>query len=244
MTLLRERHYPAKLLNALFPPQCMSCGELVGTHGTLCHDCWSDLSFITKPGCAICAHPFDFDLGDDALCASCIDQLPVFDEAYSALRFDDTSKRLLHKLKFEDQGHLAPILAEWLANYMRHKPAVDMVIPVPLSRKRLFHRRYNQSALVAQELAQRLGCGYAPSILQRVRHTTPQTGLTKLQRQENVRGAFAVPDAALTQLTSKQVCLVDDVMTTGATINACCKALKKAGASRVVVLTLARVVRE
>lgn len=244
MTLLREPQFASKALNALFPPQCMSCGELVGAHGTLCNTCWSGLSFITTPGCCICSHPFAYDLGDNALCASCIEQLPPYDAAYSALVYDDTSKRLLHKLKFEDQGHLAPIFAEWLASYMQTQPAVDMLIPVPLSRKRLFKRRYNQSALVAKELAGRLEVPYAPMLLMRIKHTQPQTGLTRIQRQENVRGAFEVTRSAAEQVAGKRVCLIDDVMTTGATLEACSKTLKKAGATSICVLTLARVVHQ
>lgn len=226
-------------LNALFPPQCMACNALVKNHGTVCQECFGQLHFITTPMCAHCGFPFEYDLGEGALCGECIDELPAYDSAYSAFIFDDTSKALLHKLKFEDQIHLARIFADWL---MRHMPPVDvdMVMPVPLSRKRLFSRRYNQSALVAKQLAKRLEISYQPTMLRRIRHTTPQTGLTRAQRLDNVHGAFAISPAARASLHGKSILLLDDVMTTGATIEACTDALKKAGAGKVHVVTLAR----
>lgn len=229
------------MLDTLFPPQCMCCGELVKSHGALCTACWQGLHFISSPMCSCCSYPFEYELGEDALCAECIEGLPAYDHAYSALVFDDISKKLLHKLKFEDQGYLARSLAGWLAMHMPHKEA-DMVIPVPLSRKRLQSRRYNQSALLASYLAQELGVAYQPHLLKRHRHTTPQTGLTRLQRLENVKGAFIVEGKASAQLSGKGILLVDDVMTTGATITACTHALKQAGAERVQVATLARVI--
>ena len=228
-------------LNALFPPQCMACNALVKSHGTVCQECFGQLHFITDPMCDHCGFPFEYDLGDDALCGECIDVLPPYDSAYSAIVFDDTSKVLLHKLKFEDQIHLARIFADWLLSHMPQVDA-DMVIPVPLSRKRLFSRRYNQSALVAKQLAKRLEIPYQPTMLRRIRHTTPQTGLTRLQRADNVHGAFAVSHLAGEHLAGKNVLLLDDVMTTGATIEACTDTIKKAGAESVHVVTLARVV--
>lgn len=241
--MIAPKTYFNTMLNALFPPQCMCCGELVKTHGTLCHGCWAELHFITAPHCTICAHPFEYDLGEGALCASCIDALPSFTSAYSAVVYDDTSKRLLHKLKFEDQGHLAPIFADWLANHMQARAIPDIIIPVPLSKKRLFTRRYNQSALVAKELALSLGIAYQPHALQRIKHTAPQTGLNKTERQENIRGAFAISASHSDMIKGASICLIDDVMTTGATIDACTATLNSAGASAVHVLTIARVVR-
>ena len=233
---------PTMLLNALFPPQCLCCGVLLHQHGALCNDCWQSLHFITAPMCHSCGHPFEYDLGEEALCGECIRERPVYDSAYSVLVYDDTSKALMHKLKFEDQGHLAPIFADWLHTHMQHLSSPDIVIPVPLSRKRLFARRYNQSALVAKELAKRLNITYDPQLLLRTKHTKPQTGLTRPQRQENVAGAFRVAMPHGEIITNKSILMIDDVMTTGATIEACTKTLKKAGAGQVHVLTLARVV--
>lgn len=233
----------SKLLDALFPPQCMRCDVLIHQHGALCNDCWQELHFITAPMCGHCGHPFEYDMGEGALCGACIQDLPAYDSAYSALVFDDVSKRLLHRLKYEDQGHLAPILADWLASHMQRAQSMDAIIPVPLSRKRLFSRRYNQSALVAKPLALRLGIAYRPEWLLRIKHTKPQTGLTRSQRQENVASAFAVPVAKQPELIGKSVVLLDDVLTTGATIEACTKALRKGGAQHIHVLTLARVIQ-
>lgn len=198
---------------------------------------------MTPPECSRCGMPFEYDMGEDAHCGECIRQLPLYDSAKTVLVFDDTSKLLVHKLKFEDETYLATIFSAWLVAKLGDMPPLDMVIPVPLSRKRLFTRRYNQSALLAREVAKKLAIPYQPSHLIRRYHTPPQTGLNRAQRQENVSGAFIVPDQERYNIEGKSILLIDDVMTTGATINACSKALRKAKAAQVHVLTLTRVVR-
>jgi ComF family protein len=231
------------LLNLLFPPQCLSCDALVPTHGTLCLTCWQKVSFITEPFCACCGLPFEFALGDGALCGECLREHPPFSRARAALRYDEHSKSLILKLKYHDQSYLSRIYGAWLAKAGAEMLAAsDVIVPVPLHYWRFVSRRYNQSALLAQSLSKACGLPCLPDGLLRTRKTASQAGLTRAQRFDNVRGAFTANRKHAAKLAGKSVLLVDDVMTTGATLEQCCKALLKAGASTVNVLTLARTV--
>lgn len=233
-----------KILNIIFPPQCLNCDALVPTHGTLCNGCWQQLHFITEPCCARCGLPFEYEIGEGAECAACIEDAPIYDRARSVLVFDEVSKALVHKLKFQDDTYLARIFAKWMvkqANVLFTD--AEIIVPVPLNRWRLASRRYNQSALLAKHIAKLSDKPYMPEWIIRTRRTQPQTGLNKSEREENVRGAFVVPEAAEPALKNASILLVDDVMTTGATIEACAKTLLKGGAKSVNVLTLSRVVR-
>ena len=231
------------LLNLLFPPQCLHCDALVPTHGTLCLSCWQAVSFITQPYCACCGLPFEFSIGDEALCGECLRARPDFSRARAALRYDEHSKALILKLKYHDQTHLAAIYGAWLAKAGQPLVAAsDVIVPVPLHYWRFVSRRYNQSALLAQALSKACGLPCLPDGLQRTRKTASQAGLTRAQRFDNVRGAFAANRKYTARLAGKSVLLVDDVMTTGATLEQCTKALLKAGAATVNVLTLARTV--
>jgi len=232
------------LLNLIFPPQCLVCSTLVPTHGTLCLSCWQQVKFISPPFCACCGLPFEFTIGEGALCGECIEQHPLFSRARAAFAYDDASKALVLKLKYADQTYLARIYAVWLAKAGAELIAAsDVIVPVPLHYFRLVGRRYNQSALLAQALSKQCKLPVIVQSLKRTRHTPPQTGLTRRERLENVHGAFSVPEKYKSIIKGKRILLVDDVYTTGATLKACTKALMKAGATAVDVLTLSRAVR-
>ncbi len=232
---------PNPLLNLLFPPQCPICDTLVSDHGALCLACWQQVHFITEPFCACCGLPFEYSLGENALCGECLRERPPFSRARACVRYDEHSKRLVLSLKYHDQAYLARIFGSWLAKAGGELiRASDIIIPVPLHYWRFVSRRYNQSALLAQALAKTCGLPHLPDGLLRTRKTLSQTGLSRAQRENNVRGAFAANPKHLATLKGKSVLLMDDVFTTGATIEACTKALLKAGASSVNVLTLAR----
>lgn len=231
----------AKTLDVVFPSQCLVCRVRVSQHGTLCTGCWSNISFISAPYCGCCGLPFEYDMGEDALCGECIKERPPYSRARSALCYDEHSSQLITALKFGDQLHLAKIYGAWLdkaAKELIHNS--DVIIPVPLHWRRFLKRRYNQSALLAQALAKETGLPVLENGLIRRKHTTPQTGLTKNQRQKNVRGAFKLNEKHRGTIKGKSVLLVDDVLTTGSTIAYCSKTLLKSGASNVNVLTLAR----
>ncbi len=230
-----------KILDIVFPPQCLSCDSMVTAQGTMCQTCWQQVHFITPPFCRCCGLPFDFAMGEDALCAECIQQLPTFAQGRAALRYNEHSKGLVLKLKYADQTQLAATYGPWLARAGAELVAMsDVIIPVPLHYWRFVGRRYNQSALLAYALHKQCALPVIPDALIRLRHTAPQTGLSRRARYDNVKGAFRTNPRHSEELKGKIILLIDDVMTTSATASQCSKALLAAGAMQVNVLTLAR----
>ncbi len=238
------RALPGLALNALLPPRCLVCGVGVERPGALCGACWRGLSFLAPPFCAACGFPFDFDLGAGTVCGACSREPPGYDRARAVLRYDDVSRGLLLGFKHGDRTEGAPAFGGWLARAGGELIAdCDVILPVPLHPRRLFSRRYNQSALLAQALGRATGLPVLPDGLRRTRNTASQGRLSAAARQRNVAGAFRVAPGAAERLGGRRVLLVDDVLTTGATVEACAQALRRAGAAGVDVLTLARVVR-
>jgi len=231
------------VLDLLLPPRCLACGEAVGEQGALCPDCWAGIDFLAPPMCARCGFPFEFDTEDGVLCAACQARPPVFDRARAVLRYDAASRGMLLAFKHADRTDLAPYFGHWLARAGAEVLAeADLVAPVPLHWTRLFSRRYNQAALLARAAAKQAGRPFLGDALVRRRRTKPQrSGLAA--RTRNVAGAFVVPPARRRAIEDRRVLLVDDVRTTGATLEACARTLKAAGAKGVDVLTLALVVR-
>lgn len=195
--------------------------------------------------CAICGLPFELDPGADSLCASCLASPPAFDCARAAMVYDDASKGAILALKRADRLEFARLFALWLRRAGSSLlEEADVIVPVPLHRFRLWMRRYNQSAMLAQWLNRMSGKRYDPFALVRVRRTASQGDMPSVKaRRRNVQGAFRVPANKAMSISRRHVLLVDDVMTTGATIEACARALKRAGAEKVLVLTIARVAR-
>jgi ComF family protein len=238
------RALPGIAFNALLPPRCLVCGLGVDRPGALCAACWGGLSFLAPPICAACGFPFDYDLGAGTLCGACHREPPAYDRARAVLRYDEVSRGLLLGFKHGDRTEGAPAFGGGLARAGGELIAeCDVVLPVPLHRRRLFTRRYNQSALLAHALGRATGLPVLPDSLRRVRNTASQGRLSAAARRRNVAGAFRVATGAAERLGGRRVLLVDDVLTTGATVEACARVLKRAGAAGVDVLTLARVVR-
>ncbi|MDD9901753.1 MAG: ComF family protein [Alphaproteobacteria bacterium] len=230
-------------LDVLLPPRCPGSGLLVAQHGTLDAAFWRELQFITNPMCQACGLPFDFDAGPDTLCAVCLETPPDFHVARAAVVYNDASRKLVLDLKYNDRLHIVHNFVPWLQRAGAGLiEGSDVIVPVPLHPKRLWKRRYNQSALISGALALKCTKKHIPDALLRIRHTPQQKGLSRTERAENMRGAFAVNP--LHDFAGKNVLLVDDVYTSGATINACAKALLKGGATHVRVLTVGRVLRE
>lgn len=229
-------------LDALLPPRCLACGGLVADPGALCPACWESMDFLAPPLCVRCGTPFDLDPGEAAHCGGCMRAPPRFRRARAVLRYDEHAKTLVLRFKHADRLDMAPTLARWMARAGADLLAdADVIAPVPLHWTRLFARRYNQAALLANALSVLTGVPAAPRLLERQRRTAPQGSMGRSQRQRNVRRAFAVRDPAL--VDGRTVLLVDDVLTTGATAGECSRALLAAGAVAVDVLTVARVVR-
>lgn len=243
----RPARWLGRLVDILLPPRCIQCARTVEINGTLCAECWRGITFLGEPCCACCGLPFPYDAGSGALCAGCIAQPPRFDRARSVFTYDDHSRRLVLALKHADRLHGVPAFGQWLAR--AGAPLLDdadLLVPVPLHWTRLWRRRYNQSALLARAVANALparrnALRVAPDLLYRKRRTPIQGHKSRLQRAENVRGAFALRRAATA--IGLRIVLIDDVLTSGATVEECARILKRAGAARVDVLTLARAVR-
>ncbi len=210
----------------------------------LCPACFAQMHIISDPACAYCGFPFEYDVGAGALCGLCLEKTPSYARGWAVLRYDDAAKSLVSRLKYADKTHLAPFLGQLMA--MHGRPVLtdaELLVPVPLHWRRMMTRRYNQSLLLAREVSKATAIPVCHA-LKRTRHTQPQAALSRGERLDNVRGAFAPASRGKEVVSGKTVVLIDDVMTTGATIAACCKTLSQAGAKEVRVLTLARRLRE
>jgi len=233
------------MLDFLYPPLCIACRSIVSEPGSLCPGCWQQVEFLDGPCCACCGLPFELDPGAGTRCAACTANPPAFDSARAVMRYDDKSREPILALKHADRLDLVPGFARWLARAGRPLlDETDVIVPVPLHRRRLLSRRYNQSAELARSLGRISGKSVDQGLLKRIKPTPSQGEMPSVKaRMRNVRGAFRVPPAAKTALENRTVLLIDDVLTTGATVEACARALKRAGAKKVQVLALARVVR-
>jgi ComF family protein len=231
-------------LDLLLPPRCLACGIEISTPDGLCPECWSGLRLLAPPWCRCCGFPLPHASAEAPLCARCAAQAPPFDRGRSALRYDGNSSRLI--LGFKRGGRLdgVGLFARWMVQAGEELLAdTDLIVPVPLHRWRLLRRGFNQSAVLAQRIAVLSSRPWAPGILQRHRATVSQQGLSAAERQRNITsGAFRL--SSTDRIAGARVLLVDDVLTTGATLAACAAVLRRAGAASVDVLTLARVVRD
>jgi ComF family protein len=234
-----------RLLDFVFPPLCAACRAPVGNAHNLCAECWNRITFLDGPGCATCGFPFEFDPGPGALCAACQARPPAFNRAIAVMRYDPASRDPVLALKRADRLDLVPAFSRWLDR--AGKPLLnqaDVIVPVPLHWRRLWQRRYNQSALLAQGVAKLAGKPCDMFVLRRVRPAKSQGEMPSAKaRRRNVRGAFHIDSDRSNLVRNRTVLLVDDVYTTGSTVDACARALKRVGAAKVLVLTLARVVR-
>jgi ComF family protein len=239
----RTRRLAMTALDLALPPRCIGCGERVDANGLACATCWSRLTFIAPPFCDGCGAPFDFAVEGVRRCAACYAVPPPYDRARAAVLYDEASRGLILGFKHGDRLHAAPAFGAWAVRAGAELlEDADLIVPVPLHRWRLIKRRYNQAALIAEHTAKRCGVTHIPDLLIRHRATPSQGDMGPAARARNVAGAFSLNPRYAERVKGSRIVLVDDVLTTGATIGACARVLRRGGAARIDVLTLARVV--
>jgi len=234
-----------KLLSVLFPSRCILCQKTINfpldnSAVEICHDCYQILPFNIST-CFRCALPLAHDVETKTLCGRCIAKLPAFDYAHSLFRYEDAVISLVHQLKFSEKITFARSIGEMLLSscqsdhgLKQEKP--DCILPVPLHTARLKQRGFNQSIEISRVLSKRLKLPMEYDAVIRKRSTAAQTGLNKKQRRKNIKGAFGV----IKEISYKHVLIIDDVVTTGSTVNELAGLLKKNGVERVGVLSIAR----
>ncbi|WDI30496.1 ComF family protein [Hyphococcus flavus] len=245
LMMKRAKSVAASALDLAMPPLCPVTQDEVSAIHALSATAWASAHFIEEPYCPRCGVPFATDYGEGVECPSCIAEPPDFECARAALVYDDASHRMIVGFKHSDRTELASMFARWM---IRAGSAMitskSIITPIPLHKRRLFARRYNQSALLVREIARQTNAPLSVGEFVRKRATPPQKDLSREGRKRNVAGAFGFKnDTATQQFRGAHVVLVDDVLTTGATLSAAARALKRAGASRVDALVLARVVK-
>jgi ComF family protein len=229
----------SSVLDFALPPRCGGCGAIVEEVDSFCADCWRQLEFLGAGGCARCGLPLKATEADT--CAVCLARPPRLDRIRAAVAYDEISRSIALRLKYGRKVALARTMSRYMQPLLSELPPEAVLVPVPLHRARLWNRGFNQSAIVARELSRRVGASVAVDALKRIKATPPLKGLSMVQRRRTVAGAFRVNPES--DLGGRTVVLVDDVLTTGSTANACARVLKRAGAKRVELISWARVVR-
>jgi ComF family protein len=247
-----DRHKPESIMEFrstpfqfFLPPQCPCCGKFLeeGQQG-FCSNCLSEIRWIEPPFCSICGIPFISGEVENHPCGACVTHRKYFTIARALGAFEGSLQAAIHRWKYEGKIHLTPFFAEWMAeglNRCWEPNSLDLLIPVPLHPQRLRERGFNQALLLVKELSRRTGIPYSRKILKKKKPTIPQVNLSGVEREKGLRGTFHVIEKE--ELLGKSVLLVDDVYTTGATVNECSKALLRGGAERVNVLTLAHAIK-
>lgn len=242
-TVLRESIAP--LVDLVFPPRCPVCGAGIAQQDGLCATCWNDLVIPGEPACAACQRPFASDsMAEGAICAPCLAQPPRHDGIAAGALYNHTARKLVLAFKHGRRIALAPMLARLIAARLPAMEGEWLVVPVPLHRWRLWRRGFNQAALIAAELARSTRAELCVDALRRRKRTPALGGLGRAARLRTLRGAIAIDSRKGGRIRGAQVLLVDDVLTSGATSDACVAALKRAGAARVVVACFARVLED
>lgn len=226
------------VLDLALPPRCPGCATITGQPASFCADCWSRIEWLGDAGCKSCGLPLEAT--DIETCAACLARPPIIGRTRAAVAYGETTRTLPLRLKYSRKVALARTMARFMRPLL--DPAGEpLLVPVPLHRSRLWARGFNQAALIAGELARSGGLEHAPLALRRRKRTNALKGMSPLQRRREVAGAFEIIDKRA--VTGRKIILVDDVLTTGSTANACAKVLLRAGACQVDLVCWARVVR-
>lgn len=233
------------VLDMLYPPACAACGIRTKRHHALCPNCWKQMRFIERPYCEVLGIPFRKDQGEGFVSPQAIAEPPVFDRLRCAALHEGPARQLVHSLKYKDRTDLAAMLAAWMARAGKAELlSCDAIVPIPLHWTRLFSRRFNQAEELSRHLAKQAGRPMLAGSLIRRKRTRRQVGLTASGREENMRAAFMMARGHENDVFGKRIILVDDVYTTGATISAAARVLRRAGAADITVLSFAMALPE
>jgi ComF family protein len=238
-TLYNIKKLGDQLLDLVFPPACLLCDAQVLVAHSLCADCWGKMTFISDPLCSVCGVPFPVALEDENICHICLQNKPIFTMARAVVRFDDATAQLIHNFKYYDRPDYAVLMASLMSKY--HDAQLynaALITPVPMHSKRLRERQYNQAGLLAKHIARKIGVRFVPDLLIKTKHTPSQSGLTAEARKENIKDAFVMNPKF--KLRNQSIILVDDVITTGATMNECARVLASNGNNQTIALAFAR----
>lgn len=239
------KRFLRRTVDIIWPARSIVSNQRGAGRGPLTAEEFSAIHFLTGAVCDRCGVPMPLDLDEAQMCVPCIARPPRWNRARAAMVYDTASRRAVFDLKRSGRRDGLAILSRWMEQAGRELLSdADIIVPVPLHYRRLVQRGYNQSGWLAQFLGRRAGVSVSVDALKRTRNTPSQGGRNAKARRRNVAAAFAVRKSRLAKLNGKRVLLVDDVLTTGATVGACVRALRAAGAAQVDVLVLARVVRE
>jgi ComF family protein len=239
------KNFLRKLVEVFFPSHCLYCEKIINKDSLFCGDCWLKLQFITDPKCKICSYPFEIEISHmSPLCSKCLIKKPSYDKSIVIFRYNPFIKKIIGDLKYRDKNFLAKKFAKILHEKIRSEIATyDLIVAVPLHQKRLRKRKFNQAVLLCRELLKFFPKkNFYPDFLIRVKNTKPQVELRKKEREKNLKRAFLVNKKYRDEVMGKKILLVDDVMTTGATLENCAKELKRRGAKEVVSLVVAKTV--
>ena len=235
-------------INLLFPPKCVYCGKIVEDYDTLCEDCWKKIKFIEKPFCDKCSTPLQEKVSEHDLCAKCLKEHNYFIKARSAVIYNKESAKIILWYKIYDKIHLKKFISKLMFNAAKDIiNDIDVFIPVPLHKKRLIFRRYNQALFLAEEIAKLSNKTIIKDFLQRNKYTPPQSKLKRNERIVNLKNKFKINEKylkAIDNYKNLNFAIVDDVMTTGSTINECIKAMNKCGIKNVYAITFAKTIKD
>lgn len=233
------------VIDFLFPPVCLNCHSPLQNPNLICSECWQNIDFLIEPLCQINGTPFPFAIEGETVSVEALQSPPEYNQARGVATYEGTMRELIHKLKYQDRHELTNLLVNWMKFSGKDLLSqTDIILPIPLYRWRLWQRKFNQSALLASRLGEISDLPCDCTVLLRQKKTLSQVGLSSKERYKNLNNAFLIEEIKRIDIKNKRILLIDDVITTGATINSATKVLITAGAKSVNVLSLAIVTND